>query len=373
MKDLIDHLQPTYILGHLGLSFVHSFNLPGFSLAFIPVLLFLTVLLIMVLFIFRLYLRTKKLAEEEAIILEITPPAHLEKTAFTTQQLFSTIHGLGIQKPWQDKLLGKRVRFSFEIVSTRSEGIRYFIRTHPKFAESFKRNLISYMSEIKIKEVEDYLLGSLKESHVKIIDYKLTKSFGHPLRKQDTLEESDPVAYITGQMTQLSDGELVSFQIILSPAETKEIDTMDYHIKNGTILEYLQQKDSPLVTKIIKGLLKMIGVFLKEILKGGLTFVQEFTLDPESVKRFRAYDLQSQMRSENLSQRELSPYEMELIGSIKEKIKQPLFDASIRFLVIAKDKNQLRDRVTGIRSSLKPFSVPSYQELKPQRSIFNLL
>lgn len=63
-KEVIDTLQPTYILGQIGASLRNSFNLPGFSLDFLPTLLFLLILLGIALLIFRLYLRARKISRE---------------------------------------------------------------------------------------------------------------------------------------------------------------------------------------------------------------------------------------------------------------------------------------------------------------------
>lgn len=345
---------------------------------FSPLFLILIVSIIIVLFLLRLYVRNKTLVKEESVLLEITPPAHTQKSAYAVQQLFSTVHGLGWERTKMDKILGKKPHFSFEIVSTRHQGIRYLVRTTPTLMNSFKKNLLSHLPDVSIKTVDEYLpenIQKLDGFHSKIAQYKLTKPFAHPLQKQNVLQESDPVAYITGQMTKLSPGELISLQIILSPTKVKETDMIAWKIKNNdNVLEYLSKTEYPLIVRIFMWILITAGKFISEVISAVVKVIQEMQLDAKSIERSRAYDMEYNQRlNAPKPPRILSPYEQEIIQSIKEKIEQPLFNTAIRLLVIAKDKKDIKERIDGFNSSLRTFAVPSYQELKIKRSIFDLL
>ena len=153
----------------------------------------------------------KALLKGKQTLLEITPPSLTEKESYTTEQLFSLIQSLGKQRSLKDKLLGKKIYFSLEIISTRNEGIRYLIRTTPEKASILKKTLISYLPQITIKEINDYLpenLEALKKKEYKIIDFKLANHFAFPLKKHNLLEMYDPISYITGMMTKLNPQEL---------------------------------------------------------------------------------------------------------------------------------------------------------------------
>src|SRR3990167_636504 len=162
---------------------------------FIPGLVTL-VGLTFILIIVKKILAFRKSFNEKSILLELTPPAMTEKTAYTTQQLFSVIHNLGKQRSFIDKILGKKILFACEIVSTQNQGIRYLIRTTPEQVNNLKRSLISYLPQVSVQIVNEYLPKKTGNYHTKVIEYKLTKHFAHPLEKQSTLEEHDPVAYI---------------------------------------------------------------------------------------------------------------------------------------------------------------------------------
>ncbi len=160
--------------------------------------------------------------KEKPVFLEITPPAFTDKTAYTTGQLFAIIHNIGSQRSLWERLLGKKVVFSFEIVSTREQGIRYVIKTTEEIKNTLQQNLVSYLPYAQIKEIPDYIPTNSKKAS--ILEFKLKKHFAYPLTKHNMLEEHDPVAYITGMMTKLAPNEVIAFQLVLSPTQNNETD-----------------------------------------------------------------------------------------------------------------------------------------------------
>src|SRR5688572_8980987 len=97
----------------------------------------------------RSYLSIKYSLNEQSILLELIPPSFTEQESYTTDQLFSIIHAIGNQKNILERLMGYNSRFSLEIVSTKTQGIRYLIRTSPKHVNTFKRSLLSYLHHMK--------------------------------------------------------------------------------------------------------------------------------------------------------------------------------------------------------------------------------
>ena len=182
------------------------------------------------------------------------------------------------------------------------------------------------------------------------------------------------MAYITGQMTKLAPGELISLQIILSPTKSREVKVIEGHIKQGDVLEYLNKTEYPLFIRALGGIFKVAINICKELIGGVLSVFQEAGADPESLRRMRSYEIQSKLRmNESKLQREYTPYELELIQSIQEKIKQPLFDSVIRLLVIGKDKYEVEARISSMTSSFEPFVSSTYQELRINRGLFNFI
>ena len=371
-----------YLLNSLTAKFPHSkdgflkivAHNPFLSLPF----LILIVFLILLVFLLRLFLRIKKSVKEVPVLLEITPPSRTEKTAYTTTQLFSTFHGLINAQTMLDKLLGKKQRLSFEIVSTKNEGIRYLLRTTPDQVNNVKKNLTTYLSDVSIKTVDDYLskdFGKTKDYQTQIVEYRLGKSFAFPLQKQNQLDEHDPVGYITGMMTKLSPNELISFQIVLSTTITSEVDRIKNIIRNnGDVLKYLNSPSYHFVLRLIFGLVTLLTTVIKGVGGALISVINEAQAGPDQIRRMRAYDLESKMREKTFKStvKVFDPHEQEVIQSIQGKIAQPLFQSSIKLLVIAKDKQELKERISGFSSSLSTFSVINYQSLRVKKSVFNL-
>lgn len=292
----------------------------------IPYLVVFLILILIIFFLRKLFI-LKTLLKRKQTILEITPPFLTEKESYTTEQLFSLIQSLGKQQSLKDKLLGKKIYFSLEIVSTRNEGIRYLIRTTPEKAGILRKTLISYLPQIIIKEIKDYLpesLEELKKNKYKIIDFKLANHFAFPLKKHNMLEMYDPISFITGMMTKLNPQELISLQIVLTPVKVKEAKKIQkFILKNADTLHYIN-----------------------------------------SPKLFR---MLSRPPSKTLNRQ--SPSEKDIIGLINEKVQQPLFETSIRLLLISNQVENISERVSSIKSSFSSFSSSEYQSITSKKHL----
>ena len=331
----LQNLRVDYIFGrfvNLNQYLALDLHIPSIFFSLLaPLSLFILIILTI-----RKILLIKKSLNEKSILLELTPPAFTEKSAYTTQQLFAVIHNLAETKTFLDRLLGRKNIFSFEIVSTLDKGIRYLVRTTSEEANNIKRNLLSYMFQVSVKALDEYLPKNIEKHtqfHTKVVEFKLKRHFAYPLEKQNILKEHDPVAYITGMMTKLSPRELVSFQIVLAPTQKRETSIIKGKILRGEdVLGYLN--------RIIK--LPTIHI-----------------LQP-------SYNQAKQVRT-------INSFQQQIVKSIEEKIDQSLFETRLRLLVIVKDKKDLNERIKGFRSSLAVFSVPSYQSFQKKRTLFGKL
>ena len=289
--------------------------------------LFLILFCLIAFYVARKIYALKLSLNEKQILLELTPSFSSSKESYTTDQLFSLIHALGKQQSLKDKLLGKKTYFSLEIVSSKIKGIRFLIRTTPDKANTLRKTLVSYLPQITIKESEDYLpksINNIERQKYKIIEFKLKNHFAYPLKRQNLLEKHDPISYITGMMTKLNDKELVSLQIIVTPTrlrETKKISK--FILKNGDVLGYLNS--------------------------------------------FKLFRILSKAPSKGLEKKSFS--ENGIIELIEEKIKQPLFETTLRLLIISDNKENISEKITGIISSLASFSLSDYQSLISTKNI----
>ena len=145
----------------------------------------------------RRYLRTRDMTW-----LEITPPATVAKTPEATEQLFSVIHGHRAARSLKEKLLGRSPVMSFEITSTKKHGVRYLVQVERRHAANMQKVITSYIADSKVRVVErnsgdDY----------QVIEFRETGHYVLPLAINSTLEQRDPLSYVIGAMTMLSDEE----------------------------------------------------------------------------------------------------------------------------------------------------------------------
>jgi hypothetical protein len=327
-----------------------------------------TVAVIIILVIFRKLLVWKYYVSQKSVFLELTPPAFTDKSAFTTEQLFSVIHNMGSQPTIIDRILGKKVLFSFEIVSTREKGIRYIVRTTSDEADILKHNIVAYMPYIRVTEVADYLPHDKK---VKISEFVLRKHFALPLAKQNMLSQHDPVAYITGMMTQLKPNELIAFQIVVSPTKNPQSDTISQKIlRNEDVLDYLDRFHLPWFFAPITFVFMVFGKGVQAV----LWVINDFSLSKDQRYAMQSAEyINYQISSKVRPARQLSSFEQDIISSIQKKSDQLLFETTIRAYVSVDDNNDQTQRLKGIRSALAPFSVPKYQSLRAKYNFFPLV
>lgn len=328
---------------------------------YMPFLIIVMTLFSLVYVIRRLLIMSQSF-QRNAVILELTPPASTEKTAYTTQQLFSVLHNIGSQRTFFDKLIGRKILFSFEIVSTADQGIRYVLHTTPKEVAIIKRTIVAYLPHVQVKETSEYLPEKVTG---KIIEFKLEKHFAFPLAKQDTLEEHDPVAYITGTMTKLKPNETIAFQLILSPIKTRQADILSQKIYNNEeVLNYLNKSQFSWYLTPFYTIILLLRFFGKE-LSWAVAELMHSTHRPAYISS----DIQARLKVDpTRPARVLSNFEQQAVSVIQEKINQSLFEASIRAIVIVNNKQEQKERIRGIKSSLAPFTMPKHQAFQTKQS-----
>lgn len=371
--DVILHKVQSYLLHSKGSILSQNLHSSLFN-SFLEKALYI-LLALGLLWILRVALTIKRSLQEPSVILELTPPANAEKTALTTKQLFKTIYDLTRQRTVKERILGYKKSFSFEIVSTKKQGIRYLILSRPQSVRMLKRHLLSYLPQAKLEEVDDYLpksINELKKYQTKVVEFDLAKHFAYPLEKQNMLDEHDPVAYITGQMTKLAPGELLSYQLILTPTKTRETAKIKEKIIRGEdTLTYLNRFVVPSYLRIFSLLLKSIGFVISSSLSAVGWTVKTLINDasePYLARRQMQLQYQGQyvvssVTAKQKPARVLTTFEQEAVKSIEEKIDQKLFQTRVRLLIMVKEKQHITEREQGFISSLGVFSGLSDQSL----------
>ncbi len=379
----IPHLTPLQF-GILGLLLMLLSPLIGFLLLFLIYVISNFILKTLLPTIFGKSIE-RFIPKQENVFLEINFPVKTSQSSYSTEQLFALIHALASrQRSFIKGLIGIKKTYSLEIASSRDEGIKFYLSAPPKDAEILKGGLLSYLPGIKVKLVDDYLNRTSKskasEYFLSLFDLKLLNSFPHPLKKQKLLEEHDPIAFLTGMMTKLSSGELISFQIITTPVLNTTHGMIINKIKK--IKERIRKGKpiSPLLNEsIFQKLADLPGsnvlIFVFKIIAGVLGFVLKIIITiPLAIFGDSKQPLPILMSDEvkvNI-QEILNPYEKQLSEEVKEKIDQHLFETTIRVLIMVKDDEDLDRRVDGIASSFSSFD-STYQSIITKGSFLGFI
>ncbi len=310
-------------------------------------------------FVLTLFNR-RHLSHRDMAWLEITPPANIAKTPEATEQLFSVIHGARAARQLKDKLYNRSPVMSFEIVSTRRDGIRYLLQVEKTRSKNTQKVITSYIPDSKVKEIEREI------SEVdKIIEFKETEHYVLPLTLTSVFEQHDPLSYVTGAMTKLSDDEEITLQIVAMPVRLREADILSHKILgNENILQQVSGKQLTLLGrftnifgKASSGLTDLAGeVYM------GTTFGHKEYYSSKS----RTVQQQARITTHDRPSRTLSAFELELMETMHQKVTRPLFQASLRILVKSPDAAA---HISALKSALDGYSVPPYQSIKAKASL----
>lgn len=311
--------------------------------------------IVLVFLLVRTITNRRHLRTREMTWLEITPPSTIAKTPEATEQLFSVIHGTRAARALRDKLLGRSPTFSFEIVSTRKDGIRYLLQLEKSRSKSIQKAITSYISDSKVKEIsyEDTTAD-------KVIEFKENGHYVLPLTLTSVFEQHDPLGYVTGAMTHLSDDEQITLQLVATPVRMRKAEILSHKIlSNENILRQVSGNQ-------LAGIGKLLNVFGK--VSSGLTdLASEIYVGTTS-----GYANYTQARSRTVQQqaatirsdrpaRTLSAFEQELMETMHRKVTQPLFQVNLRILV---KSSEAGGHISSMKSVLDGYSVPPYQSLK---------
>ncbi|MFA6492596.1 MAG: DUF87 domain-containing protein [Patescibacteria group bacterium] len=324
------------------LSFFSFHTLSYFGLVLLKdaayAVIFLTILWLAITAIFKLIDLIHQL-RQKYIYLEVTPPLVTEISSVSTSELFNLVAGLLNQRSWYDKVILKRSSFSFEIVSTKEKGIRYILQAPESIAQVIEKNMRAYIPGIKIQEASDYLPENIALNR-RITEYKLAKHFSLPINEQSDLKKHDPLAYLAGNMTQLKTDELMAMQIVIRPLGSN-------NRRNATKAKMVKQNESKTEVMLLYFVLAIESIVRIVIIP--LLFLAELVGGNSSDPLPR--------NSKKISAKDLEPDEI-----VKAKLSQPLFEGTIRTLLIAEPKNlSIRDK--GLRASFASFMHASGQAL----------
>lgn len=298
----------------------------------------------------RRYLRTRGM-----VWLEITPPATIAKTPEATEQLFSVIHGQRAARSLKEKLLGRSPVMSFEITSTKKHGVRYLVQVEQRHAANMQKVITSYIADSKVRVVErnsgdDY----------QVIEFRETGHYVLPLAINSTLEQRDPLSYVIGAMTMLSDDEEIILQLIATPTRLREAEILSHKILgNENILQYVSGKNLSIIGKLANFFGKIsssVTDLVSEVYASLATSHRDYYNSKTRPSRH-----QIKVPRDDRPARMLSAFELELMETMHQKVTRPLFHVNLRVMVSSPETKR---HIAALKSALDGFSTPPYQSLK---------
>lgn len=299
--------------------------------------------------------------EIEQTFLQLTFPANTTKSAYATEQLHILMRSLVGYYGFWDRLAARKRPYSLELVATRDEGIRYIIMIPRDELDIVKRTLLSFLPGIKVTEVEDYL-NSTPTLQASVSELKLAADFVLPLNTNKTLDEHDPIAYLTGHMRNLLPDELVAFQIVAVPVLKNTHPNELRHIRNAQHRIALCKEISP---KLTAYKIDLPHILLRVALAPLWLIAAGAKLIGTVIDVFIHNDISS---GDTNKRRKDNPYEKELGQTIKTKLDQHLFEVSIRVLVASPDASDHHARINAIVSSFDTFQ-STYQSIAARRIV----
>ena len=181
-------------------------------------IIIITILLLLILVGIVIYIFKKKSDEEvvynsvrNPLVMQILVPRENEKAALAAEQMFASIHGiLGANKRCADVV-------SFEIISTETEGIRFFVVAPEHLCRFIEGQIYAQYPNADIEYVQDYTKAETEEnSFVTVGEIEMEKDSIFPIKTFRSFEV-DPLAAITGAMSELNVGEKVWLQTVVRP------------------------------------------------------------------------------------------------------------------------------------------------------------
>ncbi len=253
-------------------------------------------------------------------VMQILVPRENDKASLAAEQMFASIHGiLEDNKKCSDVI-------SFEVVSTEADGIRFYVVAPQHLSRFIEGQIYAQYPNADIKYVQDYAKNDShgEEIFVTTGEIEMEKDYIFPIKTFRSFEV-DPLAAITGAMSELSHGEKVWLQIVARP-----------------VANYWQEKSKKYITAIKEG---------KD--PNGVSFFALLTNLIGSFGKALATSSTSKAQKEVVK---LSPGQEEELSEIENKMLKVGFEFTVR--VVSKAESQIRSEqmLRDVVASFKQFT-----------------
>ena len=330
-----------------------------------PLVLLVGLIVISIIIIFYFIYKitmTYRYKNETRYYFEVIPPASSAIQSQATTELFKVLHGIDRSRTLIQKIFRYRSRISLEIVGTKHDGIRYIIGSPKNIGSVVEQEFRSYINDAKTAPVDDPYIKISSNSNMQTMEYRLKRHFALPLTPKDRLDSHDPLAYLTGNMTGLKKNETIIYQIIIVPRVLSAAKIIASKIiTNDDVLMHLMnnrhnifRRMASSINSFLFSVTDSVGVLSSQVIHQPIG--QNRPVDPMIL-----HTKQTSMRLK--PNRVLSSFEQEAVESIHAKVSEPIFQTSVRTLVISPSVNTVSERSKSLRTSITSFSTTQYQSI----------
>lgn len=272
---------------------------------------------------------------EEGVLLEIRVPKANELPPLAAEQMFASLHGLLRIDPHEQE------QISFEIAAD-AVGIHFYVWCPKHLQEFVEGQIYAQYPSAELKPVEqDYMRADLSGLATCGGSLILSKESFFPTKTFRDFEV-DPLAAITGSMSEVREGERVWLQIVIQPVPD---------IWQAAGHEYVQQvrtgikKMSLGITEIIRGAAEELGKLIPYAL-------EQFT-NPANLAAKAPKPGGPPPKSELV--RLSAGQELEL-KMIEDKLTRMGFSTEVRVFTAAPDRRSCEELLRGVAASFQQFS-----------------
>jgi len=328
----------------------------------------------------RWLLRYIRYLREPRLYFEVTPPASSAMKAEATTELFKILHGTYQTRSILDRVLDYYPRVSLEIIATKQTGIRYVIGCPTSLRDVLQHEVRSYNVDAIMTLIDDPHKSIPTHAKNYSSGFRLLRHFALPLTAKTSLDSHDPLAYVTGAMTGLQENETVIYQLVIIPRQLAQATTiargiLTNHEVLGKLMNSHDRKNS--FVGLFSGMNNLLFSILDDIggasahYSGQTAHSGQVRSSPTQGDSLASHHKQVALHLK--PERVLSNFEQEVVMSIHHKVSEPLFQASLRTLVVSDSKSEAKLRSRSLRSSLSSFSTTQYQSIVWQRTVFRPL
>jgi len=272
---------------------------------------------------------------DDTVLLEIRVPRGNEKDPLAAENMFASLHGLLRVDPHEQE------HISFEIAAD-SSGIHFYVWCPAHLQEFVEGQVYAQYPSAELRPIQqDYMEADLSGMSVCGENLLLTKESFFPTRTFRDFEV-DPLAAVTGAMSEIEEGERIWLQILVRPVP----DTWQ-----AAGHEYVKEVRTG-IRKISIGLGEVVRGVVDEI--GGLVpyaFEQFVSPATQAAKAPKPGGPPPRAEYPRLSEGQ----EVEL-KMIEDKLTRVGFEVAIRVFTSALDQGNCSDLLRGVTASFRQFS-----------------